>query len=150
MLLAGGVTYAEQRSFAYERVDDQTRDAPFLLGARAPATAAGDGDEPGGARGGATGGGDPLGPPAGTYGELRTASGHDDRSRLPVGQEITAKPKLPENVPLDRLFTVGGDDGRYRVLAQRDPRQRRDPDRRRPAARGRPAARAAAGRRGRS
>jgi len=42
---------------------------------------------------------------------------------LPVGQGITARPRLPADVPLDRLFTVGGDDGtRYRVLAQRDDR----------------------------
>ena len=39
MLIAGGVTYAEQRSFAYQRVDDQTRDAPFLLGRELGATA---------------------------------------------------------------------------------------------------------------
>ena len=46
MLLAGGITYAEQRSFLYQRVDDQVRQAPFLVGqelggATATATARG-------------------------------------------------------------------------------------------------------------
>jgi two-component system OmpR family sensor kinase len=66
-------------------------------------------------------GGGPLGPPAGTYGELRAASGTTSVT-LPVGSGITAKPDLPRSPPLDRLFTVSGDGGRYRVLAQRDPR----------------------------
>ena len=113
MLIAGGVTYAEQRSFAYERVDDQTRDAPFLLGRELDG-----GDRDGGPPpGGGPRGDDPLGPPAGTYGELRTSSGTRSVT-LPVGQGITAKPDLPEKVPFGRLFTVSGDDGRYRVLAQ--------------------------------
>ena len=119
MLTAGGVTYAEQRSFAYQRVDEQTRDAPFLLGRELHGDHDGDGRRMDG-RNPAPDGDGPLGPPAGTYGELRTATG--TRSViLPVGQGITAKPDLPEHVPLDRLFTVSGSDGRYRVLAQRDP-----------------------------
>ena len=118
MLIAGGVTYAEQRSFAYQRVDDQTRDAPFLLGRELDGGDRDDGPRPGGG----PRGDDPLGPPAGTYGELRTASGAKKSVTLPVGQGITAKPEIPERVPLGRLFTVSGDDGRYRVLAQRDPR----------------------------
>jgi two-component system, OmpR family, sensor kinase len=116
MLIAGGVTYAEQRSFLYQRVDEQTRDAPFVLGRALDGAARDDGPRPGG-----PGGDGPLGPPAGTYGELRTASG-TTHTTLPVGQGITAKPDLPEHIPLDRLFTVSGKDGRYRVLAQRDPR----------------------------
>lgn len=117
MLIAGGVTYAEQRSFAYQRVDAQTRGAPFLL-ARELDADGGDGPGGGGPR---RGDNDPLGPPAGTYGELRTPSGTTSVT-LPVGSEITAKPELPDTVPLGRLFTVGGEHGRYRVLAQRDPR----------------------------
>jgi len=117
MLIAGGVTYAEQRSFAYERVDTQTRDAPFLLGRELDGDDRDDGPRPGGS----PRGDDPLGPPAGTYGELRTGT-RTTSTTLPVGSGITAKPDLPEQVPLGRLFTVDGDDGRYRVLAQRDPR----------------------------
>ena len=119
MLIAGGVTYAEQRSFAYQRVDDQTRDAPFVLGRALDDGDNDDGPRPGGGPGGNDGG--PLGPPAGTYGELRTASGTRSVT-LPVGSGITAKPDLPRNLPMGRLITVSGDDGRYRVLAQRDPR----------------------------
>ena len=146
MLLAGGVTYAEQRSFAYQRVDDQTRDAPFLL-ARALPTAATATTGP--APAGRGGGGD--GPLGAARRHLRRAARPHRAARsvtLPVGSGITAKPDLPRDLPIGRLFTVDGDDGRYRVLAQRDPRTGGDPDRRRPAARGRPAARPAAARRG--
>ena len=117
MLIAGGVTYAEQRSFLYQRVDEQTRDAPFVLGRALEGGDRDDGPRPGGPDGDG-----PLGPPAGTYGELRTGTGEPRSVTLPVGQGITAKPDLPERVPLGRLFTVSGKDGRYRVLAQRDPR----------------------------
>ena len=118
MLIAGAVTYAEQRSFLLQRADEQTRDAPFVLGR---ALDGDDGDE--GPRPGGPGGNDggPLGPPAGTYGELRTAAG-TKAVTLPVGSGITAKPDLPRDLPLGKLVTVAGDDGRYRVLAQRDPR----------------------------
>ena len=122
MLLAGGITYAEQRSFAYQRVDDQVRTAPFVLGRALSDMGVGDGDEDGGP-GGPPRGDDPLGPPAGTYGQRRSATGETlGEVTLPVGGGITAKPDLPRDVPLDRLFTVDGDDGRYRVLAERDRR----------------------------
>ena len=120
MLIAGGVTYAEQRSFAYQRVDDQTRDAPFLLGRALDGGDRDDGPRPGGP--GRAGDGGPLGPPAGTYGELRTASGTQVRHAAGRLRASPPSPTSRENVPLGRLFTVGGDDGRYRVLAQRDPR----------------------------
>jgi two-component system, OmpR family, sensor kinase len=118
MLIAGGVTYAEQRSFLYQRVDEQTRDAPFLLARQFGGDDREDASRPGGPPGGDGG---PLGPPAGTYGELRTATG-TKAVTLPVGQGITAKPDLPDKLPVGRLLTVSGDGGRYRVLAQHDPR----------------------------
>ena len=118
MLIAGGVTYAEQRSFLLERVDEQNREAPFVLGRELDGIDRDDGPRPGGP-GGDDGGS--LGPPAGTYGELRTASGTKTVT-LPAGSGITAKPDLPRSLPLGRMITVSGDDGRYRVLAQRDPR----------------------------
>ena len=119
MLIAGGVTYAEQRSFLHQRVDEQTRDAPFVLGRALDGGDADDGPRPGGPDREGNG---PLGPPAGTYGELRTGTGEPRWVTLPVGQGITAKPDLPDRVPLNRLFTVSGKDGRYRVLATHDPR----------------------------
>jgi two-component system OmpR family sensor kinase len=119
MVIAGAVTYAEQRSFLYTRVNEQTRDAPFLLARELDAADRDDG-RPGGPGGGGADGG-PLGPPAGTYGELRSPAGTRTVT-LPVGSGITARPDLPDSPPLDKLFTVSGDGGRYRVLAQHDPR----------------------------
>ena len=121
MLIAGAVTYAEQRSFLLQRVDEQTRDAPFVLGRALDGDDGDDGPRPGGPGGPGGNDGGPLGPPAGTYGELRTASG-TKAVTLPVGSGITAKPDLPRDLPMGKLVTVSGDDGRYRVLAQRDPR----------------------------
>ena len=125
MLLAGGITYAEQRSFFYQRVDDQTRQAPFLVDRELSDQGVGDGEAGGPPRGGPHGGG-PAGPPAGTYGERLSPTGQVLGSvTLPVGQGLTAHPDIPAKVPLDKLFTVGGkgeDTARYRVLAQRDPR----------------------------
>jgi len=123
MLLAGGITYAEQRSFLYQRVDDQTRQAPFLVDRELADQGAGGGDFGGPPRGGPPDSG-PAGPPAGTYGERRSATGKSLGSvTLPVGQGLTAHPDLPAKVPLGKLFTVhgkGDDSARYRVLAQRD------------------------------
>src|SRR6185503_21340319 len=59
--------------------------------------------------------------PAGTYGELRNASGTPLASHVfTYGQEITADPKLPSSMPLGRVFTVSGENGdenSYRVYA---------------------------------
>ena len=123
MLLAGGITYAEQRSFLYQRVDDQTKQAPFVVDRELHDQGVGPGNFEGGPRGGDGG---PAGPPAGTYGERRTATGQRIGTgvTLPAGQGLTANPDLPANPPLGKLFTVDGKDGdttRYRVLAQRDP-----------------------------
>jgi two-component system OmpR family sensor kinase len=124
MLLAGGITYVEQRSFFYQRVDDQTRQAPFLVDRALSEQGVGDGDSGGPPRGGPHDGG-PAGPPAGTYGERRSPTGQILGSvTLPVGQGLSAHPDLPATMPLDKLFTVAGkgdDPARYRVLAQRDP-----------------------------
>ena len=83
MLIAGAVTYAEQRSFSYQRVDEQTRDAPFLL-ARELDAGDGDGGRAGGPDGPGGGASGPLGPPAGTYGELRTPEHERRVARLLV------------------------------------------------------------------
>ena len=99
MLIAGGVTYAEQRSFAYQRVDDQTRDAPFAA-RRARSTAA----TATTARGRAGRGAERRRPARAARRHLRRAA-HRARARrsvtLPVGSGITAKPDLPAQ-PADR------------------------------------------------
>jgi two-component system, OmpR family, sensor kinase len=134
LLLLGGIVYAEQRSFLFQRVDDQVRSAPpalshdlaerggvprggGALGPRPP----GDGDRDGGG---------PVSTslPPGTYGELRDAAGSSLGSvTLSYGLSELAKPKLPRQLPLDRPQTVrsSGDSGpRYRVVATRSPARR--------------------------
>jgi two-component system, OmpR family, sensor kinase len=134
LLLLGGITYAEQRSFLMERVDQQARQAPFAVTRAMQDQGFGGQDDdrrpPGG------GGGGPNGPPSGTYGQLRTATGKVVKFRtasgsladhviLDYGQtSVTASPDLPAHIPLQHLFTVNGrgsDNTRYRVWAERDP-----------------------------
>src|SRR4051794_31029731 len=131
LLLLGGITYAEQRSFLYSRLDQQVHAAPgavlhqmsdhgLIAGRRADDHGGrpfdDDHPQPGGGAGGGL-------PPPGTYGELRPAQGLTVHTVLDYGQsDVTAKPKLPASVPTGRLFTVGGiggDGTRYRVLAER-------------------------------
>ena len=111
LLLLGGITYVEQRSFELTRLDDQVRGAlPLVEGAvgeqgvNAEPQAGDAGPRPGG-------GPQPL-PPAGTYGEVRDAAGNRIASHVfTYGQDVTADPKLPRDIPLRRLFTVGGENG---------------------------------------
>src|SRR6185312_15468178 len=120
LLLLGGITYVEQRSFELDRIDDQVRTAlPVVAGAlREQGTVAQPRIPPGGAPG--------SGLPAGTYGEQRTADGTRIASHVfDYGQEITADPLLPRNIPLGHVFTVNGENGdenSYRVFAERDVR----------------------------
>jgi two-component system, OmpR family, sensor kinase len=119
MLVLGGVTYAELRSFQYERVDAQLASARpamenRLTGHGGPeARGPGDGDRrpPG-----------DVNLPPGTYGELRDASGN-----VTAGPEILAyaqtapdPPALPDRLPVGKPITVdaeGGGEPRYRVEA---------------------------------
>jgi two-component system, OmpR family, sensor kinase len=124
LLLLGGITYVEQRSFELDRIDDQVRTAlPAVAGAlreqgavAQPRVPSGGGPPPGGAPG--------SGLPAGTYGEQRTADGTRIASHVfDYGQEITADPRLPRDIPLGHVFTVNGENGdenTYRVFAERD------------------------------
>jgi two-component system OmpR family sensor kinase len=126
LLLLGGITYVEQRSFELDRIDDQVRTAlPAVAGAlreqgtvAQPRIPTGGGPPPGGAPG--------SGLPAGTYGEQRTADGTRIASHVfDYGQEITADPLLPRDIPLGHVFTVNGENGdenSYRVFAERDVR----------------------------
>lgn len=121
LLLLGGITYVGQRSFLLDRLDDQISVAP-------PVAAGALGlDEHGPDRGpprGRRGGGPPPGSglPPGTYVEHRDASGAvGARHVFDYGQDITADPALPADMPLGEPFTVDGrdgDDNRYRVYAE--------------------------------
>ena len=121
MLLLGGITYAEQRSFLMQRLDEQTRSAPGAVdraldfGTRGPVDES-DGPPPGGDGG-------PIGLPAGVYGERRAADGTVTSITLALDQAARPQPALPRRIPLDTLMTVGGrgkDDMRYRVIAEPD------------------------------
>ena len=132
LLIAAAVTYAEQRSFLLDRVDQQARSALAPLsheldtsGFRAPPRAGAGGgpehDEPGDF-GRGPGPGTNL--PPGTYGQRRSASGKVIGSTtFSYGQTEEYKPKIPAKLPLNKPITVSsGDDSlRYRVVAGRDP-----------------------------
>ncbi len=110
MVALAVVTYASQRSYLYERVDDQTRSALPAIGARL------DGFEGRGHRGL---GGPPdrdRDLPAGAYGARFDASGK--RVGAAVVTSDAAAPKLPEDLRPGQLLTVGptsGDGPHYRV-----------------------------------
>ena len=149
LLLAGAVTYAEQRDFLFERVDAQADDAISVVdhdlqihGVGGPPirdVAAGDASDPltGGARDHGPGprgprpdgnpdrGGDHPSLPSGIFGQGRDRAGRVLRSAWPLlqgGAATPAAPKLPADLRAGDRRTVGaeGSSGqRYRVLAQR-------------------------------
>jgi two-component system, OmpR family, sensor kinase len=124
LLTLAAITYAEQRSFQFDRVDDQAR-----AGARAVAGALaergiGERDEPDRDRrpgGPPRGGGPGVGLPAGTYGQLRSPTGKVlGEVVFDYGQNVTSSPKIPAKLTVGKPFTASGrgeDDGRYRVVA---------------------------------
>jgi two-component system OmpR family sensor kinase len=121
LLVLGGLTYFGQRSYLQDRLDDQLRTAPPAA-ARELEERGIEGAEHG-PRGGR--GGPPPGLPLGTYFERRDGSGRlIGRSDFAFGDRATAYPALPRDIPLQRPFTVSGENGdgtRYRVYAQADP-----------------------------
>jgi two-component system OmpR family sensor kinase len=141
LVLLAAVTYAEQRSFLEERVNHQVEGAVNALsfeldrlGYRPPISAAANGAASGSPSrgeplgpGGGPGGGGQVNLPPGTYGQRREASGKvlgDVPIRYSETETVPPAPKLPAQVPLGKLLTVGsvGSSGlRYRVFAQRDP-----------------------------
>jgi two-component system OmpR family sensor kinase len=136
LLALAVITYAEQRSFLLERVDQQTRDAVPVISRRLDEDGVPNpsGDShvephgPGGPGGADDDGGprpDPRGGlPLGTYGERRDAGGKalghtSDR----YGSTDLPKPKLPKDLPANRYVTVeahGSSELQYRVLARPD------------------------------
>jgi two-component system, OmpR family, sensor kinase len=132
LLLVGGIVYAEQRSFLYQRVDEQARSAPpaaahALADAGIGPTIDPDHDH----RGGRGDGGRPPdagGPrllPQGTFVQRRSDSGRIlGSATISYVVGVRADPALPRTVPVGRLLTVrgkGGDEKRYRVYAGADP-----------------------------
>ena len=136
MIALGAVTYAEQRSFLEDRVDQEARSAVGALSQALDAAGfrpqgPGPGDGPGGASGPQGDADDrhapPVNLPPGTYGQRRDANGTVLGHRqidYSSTESLPAAPKLPANVPLNKLITVGsvGSSGlHYRAYAQHDP-----------------------------
>jgi two-component system OmpR family sensor kinase len=118
LVLLAGITYAEQRSFLLDRVDEQARAAIPAVNREAyrQAIGAGDGDRrfrP------------PDGPdrperglPAGAFGQIRDAGG-TVRATVTLGFDDDAAPgDLPSDLPLGRPVGVEAHGERYRVLAE--------------------------------
>ena len=128
LVLAGAITYAEQRSFLYDRIDQQAKAA---FGPVSHRLDEGGSTVPGGAppgfgpgRGGPGPGRDLDNLPPGTYGQRRDAS--DRIVGKPTflystvyGQKAPAAPKIPAHLKPGHFITVGsvGSDLRYRVIA---------------------------------
>jgi len=131
LLVLAGITYAEQRSFLYDRADQQLQAAirpvsaalAFRLGLP-PGDRPGPGGAGGPAFGGGGGGGGPgFGLPEGTYGEHRDARGAVVATTVQQGFGETgtaARPSLPQSLPIGEPTSVAGGD--YRALAVPDPR----------------------------
>jgi two-component system OmpR family sensor kinase len=111
MLIVGGVTYAEQRSFQLSRVDGQLNAATIPLANELAQQMGGEGDydhdrphhgapPPGG------------GAPSDTYGQLRDAGGNVLRAGFLVPGQNSTPPRLPASLPEGRAVTVGD----HRVL----------------------------------
>jgi two-component system OmpR family sensor kinase len=128
LLLAGGITYIEQRSFQYSRVDQELKAAVMPVSGALEQMVGHepyghDGPDPG--RG--PGGGPNFGIPAGTYGQKRDAGGRviADKVFSSLNQTVTAKPALPAELTTGEIINVNGRKGvdtRYRVLAAADAR----------------------------
>jgi two-component system, OmpR family, sensor kinase len=133
MVAVAAVTYAEQRSFLYDRADQQARAAVGALsrvldsaGLQVPGFPPDqDGGQP--APGGAPGAhGAPVLPP-GTYGQRRTATGQVlGQRQISYGssESIPSAPRIPADVPLNTVFevpSVSSSGPNYRAYAQQDP-----------------------------
>jgi two-component system OmpR family sensor kinase len=134
LVTLAAVTYAEQRSLLFERVDQQAHEAQRAMSfalAGSPGRPAFGGRPPlappppgrdGDGRG-PDGGSGPQGLPRGTYGQLRDSTGEVLASTTvrSYRDDALPAPKLPETLPLREIITVGSRGGsglRYRVLAE--------------------------------
>lgn len=121
LVALAGITYAEQRNFLMDRVDQQVRGAVHMVPRLERSWGdgeLGDDDHEGGPRDDAGGP-----PPAGTWLYLRTSGGKVLRA-LPVSRYETSTrssaPQLPQDVPTGTPVSLdaSGSDGRYRVYAE--------------------------------
>jgi two-component system OmpR family sensor kinase len=124
LLLLGAITYLEQRSFLYERADDQARAAQHTAERALAGGGFGRPTErgPGGPEHGGPGGGRDEDLPPGVYAEHRDAAGRVTASTVldPFDRGTTPQPDIPADVEPGHVQTVGGkngDSGHYRVLA---------------------------------
>ena len=133
LVLLAAITYAEQRQFQLDRIDDTARSGAGAVAGALAELGFGEHDEPDrGPRGGGGGdgdgpprGGEPgVGLPAGTYGQLRDASGRVVHDVLfDYGQDVDAeKPRIPADLTVGEPRTVAGRGGQddYRVVATRE------------------------------
>ncbi len=122
LLLVGAVTYVEQRSFLYDKIDQQLRDGIVPAGRSLEDPGGGENDDGPGYRKPPPGA---FGLPPGSYIQKRYPDGRVKGEPIEtLGQTVTAKPALPADMPLGRVITVDGQTGagtRYRALAQHDP-----------------------------
>jgi two-component system OmpR family sensor kinase len=138
LVLLAAVTYAEQSSFLESRLNQEVQAAgPALSEALDAAgfrpakdgTSTGGGpgfqDGPGGPHGGPRGTPAGVSLPPGTYGQRRESNGTViGHVLITYGQTAPAAPKIPAQLPVGKLLTVGsvGSSGlRYRVYVSRDP-----------------------------
>jgi two-component system OmpR family sensor kinase len=116
LLLVGAITYIEQRSFLYDRVDQQLQAAidPIAHGPQGDA----DHDRGPGYHKPPPGG---FGLPPGSYVQKRFPNGTVTGNPVQtLNQTVTARPALPTDMPVGRIITVDGQNGadtRYRALA---------------------------------
>jgi two-component system, OmpR family, sensor kinase len=127
LLLLGGITYAEQRSFLFDRVDGLAKAAiePVndALGGRGIGPR-GHGDEVGPRPGDDLGDHRRAGLPSGTYGQRRAATGTviGGGFLVDVGQGSASVPQLPRRMAPGSLQTVQSANGtRYRTYASSAP-----------------------------
>jgi two-component system, OmpR family, sensor kinase len=133
LLVLAGITYATQRSFEEDRVDEQAQAALPAVdhaleqeGVRAPGEHSRESREHGpSGRLGPGGPGSAADLPPGTYGERRDAQGHVlGRVVLSYGQPALPRPLLPRRMAPERLITVdarGDSELRYRARATPSP-----------------------------
>jgi two-component system, OmpR family, sensor kinase len=122
LLTLGAITYAEQRSFQLDRIDQTARDGAGAVEGALAQQGIVDHHEPdaGGHDGGPPHGGGPgVGLPAGTYGQLRTG-GKIYPVIFDYRQNVDASPRIPEKLAVGKPITVSGrgpHEPSYRVVA---------------------------------
>jgi two-component system OmpR family sensor kinase len=121
LLLLGGVTYARQRSFLYDRLDQQAQQAVPAVGHELVRRNGGESAYPGEDGHGPGGDGGASLPP-GTYGQLRNPNGTAIAGQAGVVfsyDTVPPPPRLPARLRSGEYASVGAvsGSGRYRVYA---------------------------------